>query len=326
MRPRQPRTIQFGPGSTLRPTTAARRRRLPLGRLAAAFGLAVVLGVGAVWTNTFEAGDRFAGLVARVELFLDPPPDRPTRPTVTVTEPPAPTPTLRPTGRPSLPPDVTPAPTPPPTPEPTRSPVDFNLLDDPVAVFTSQITKDWCAPSGIQMTLTVLGLADPGEAFQRELAGRVGEWEAWADSHNGDWGPGAMVQALEAYGAAGYEIRAFDSRAHALRDSARGLMETRSPVILIAWRGAHTWVMTGFRADADPTRFNDAVVSGTYVLDPWYPRVSSIWGPSDPPGAFQDTQNMEFNYRPWQRPEGTYPDRDGKYLVLMPTVVTRESE
>jgi hypothetical protein len=280
------------------------------------------LASGAVWTNALGAGDRFAGLVARVELFLDPPPDRPTRPTVTITEPPAPTPspTPRPTVRPSLPPDVTPKPTPTPTPEPTRAPIDFNLLDDPEAVFASQVTKDWCAPGGMQMTLAALGLADTSEAFQRELAGRVDEWEAWADSHNGSWGPAAMVQALEAYGAPGYEIRAYESRGHALREAAKGMMTTGSPVILIAWRGAHTWVMNGFRADADPTLFGDSVVSGAYILDPWYPRVSSIWGPSDPPGTYQDHDEMVRNFRPWERPEGTYPDRDGKFLVLMPTV------
>jgi hypothetical protein len=129
-----------------------------------------------------------------------------------------------------------------------------------------------------------------------------------------------MVQALEAYGAPGYEIRAYESRGHALREAAKGMMTTGSPVILIAWRGAHTWVMNGFRADADPTLFGDAVVSGAYILDPWYPRVSSIWGPSDAPGTFQDHDEMVRNFRPWERPEGTYPDRDGKFLVLMPTV------
>ena len=322
MRPRQPRTIQFGPGATLRPTASRRRRRLPLRRLAGALLLATALGVGAVWTNVLGAGDRFAGLMARVELFLDPPPDRPTRPTVTVTEPPAatPSPTPRPTPRRSLPPDATPVPVPTPSPTPVRAPVDRDIVTDHEAVFATEITKDWCAPAGIQMTLAVLGLADTSEGFQRELVSRVGEWEAWSDSHNGDWGPAAMVLALEAYGATGYEIRAYDSRAHALADSARAIDATDSPVILLAWRGAHTWVMTGYRATADPSIFADAKVTGTYILDPWFPRVSSIWGPSDPPGTFQDEAEMKRNFLPWARPEGRYPDRDGKFIVLIPTV------
>jgi hypothetical protein len=93
-----------------------------------------------------------------------------------------------------------------------------------------------------------------------------------------------------------------------------------APVIIIAWRGAHTWIMSGFKANADPAIFDDAVVSGTYILDPWYPRISSIWGPSDPPGTFQNSAEMVRNFLPWKRPEGKYPDRDGKFIIIVPTI------
>jgi hypothetical protein len=29
---------------------------------------------------------------------------------------------------------------------------------------------------------------------------------------------------------------------------------------------------------------------------------------------------MERNFLQWQRPEGAYPDRDGRYIVLAPTI------
>jgi hypothetical protein len=185
--------------------------------------------------------------------------------------------------------------------------------------FNSQITKDWCAPSGVQIALAIMGLAPASDRFQRELAGRIDEWESKRDSRNGGWGPSAIVQALAAYGADGYEIHAHKSRAGALRNAARALGTTGKPVILIAWRGAHTWVMTGYRADADPLLFDDAVIEGAYVFDPWYPRVSTIWGPSDPPGTYQDGAEMKRNFLPWKRPEGKYPERDGKYLIVVPT-------
>ena len=129
-----------------------------------------------------------------------------------------------------------------------------------------------------------------------------------------------MALALDAYGATGYEVRGYETRQDALRDAAVALEATGSPVILLAWRGAHTWVMTGYRADADPTFFRDATVEGAYVLDPWYPWVSSIWGPSDPPGTFQDAAEMERNYLRWKRPEGAYPERDGLFISVVPTV------
>ncbi|MDQ3870713.1 MAG: hypothetical protein M3301_03740, partial [Chloroflexota bacterium] len=187
-------------------------------------------------------------------------------------------------------------------------------------VFASELTKEWCAPAGVQIVLAILGRANTSPAFQRELVRRIDEWESWEDSHNGGWGPAAIAEALTAYGAPGYEIRAYESRADALRDSAIALTRTRAPVVLVAWRGAHTWVMSGYRADADPTVFPDASVSGTYILDPWYPRVSNIWGRSDPPGTFQDDAEMRRNFLPWKRPEGRYPDRDGTFIVLLPTI------
>ena len=301
-------------------TAAARRRRRPtLGQTVVALvviaALGALLSFGAVATNAFGAGDKFERLVAKIERFIigPPPPDRATLPTIEVTPPPS----RPPTPAPTVPPGATPTPSPTPL---VRTPVDVTIVAAPDAAFAHELRKDWCAPAGVQMTLASLGLADTSEAFQKKLAGRVHEWETYADSHNYEWGPAAMAQALAAYGAPGYEIRAYKFRGDALRDAAIAIQTTRSPAILLAWRGAHTWVMTGYRADADPTLFPDAVIEGTYILDPWYPWNSSIWGQSDPPGTFQDAAEMKRNFLPWKRPEGRYPDRDGKFIIVVPTL------
>ncbi len=299
-----------------------RRRRLHLALLVILAG--TVLAGGIVWSNAFGAGDRVDRLLARIERFIaGPPPDRATLPTVRVTPPPAAagsfSPSLAPSPHSTSGP-ASPRPTVEPSPTPARAPVDLDIVSDPEAVFASELRTDWCAVAGVQMVLAVLGHADTSASFQRELAGRVREWESWQDSHNGEWGPAAMAEALAAYGLPGYEIRAYAARADALRDAAAAIVATGAPAILLTWRGAHAWVMTGFRADADPSVFTDATVSGGYILDPWYPRISTIWGPSDPPGTFQDAAEMRRNYLPWKRPEGRYPDRDGLFIALVPTV------
>jgi hypothetical protein len=295
--------------------------------LLAALALVLVFATGftVVRANILGMGERFERLTARIESFIDPPPDRSTIPTVVITPQPSP----------SIAASVPIRPSNPPTPSPTpleREPVDVTVVADHEAVFTSQITEKDCAVAGTQMVLAILGLGQPTTEFQAEIHDRIGEWESLDDSLNGGWGPAAVSLALAAYGAPGYEIRAYESYADALRDSAVAIVEMDKPVVMFPWWGAHTWVMTGFRADADPTLFDDAVISGAYILDPWYPRVSTIWGASDPPGNFEDLAELERNWPAfqgpagyeqigpgWTRPEGAYPDRDGRFVVLLPT-------
>ena len=309
-------------------TAPPRGTRGRLGLAALALIVLFAAGFAAVETNLLGVGERFDRLVARVENYIDPPPRRSTLPTVVVT--PAPSDSAAPTpAAPSGGPSADPVPTATPLP---REPVDVALVDDHDAMFTSQVTDKDCAVAGTQMVLTILGLGEPTEAFQQEIKDRIGEWEAFDDSQNGGWGPGAVSLALTAYGATGYEVRAYDTYTAALRDAAIAISELDKPVVMFPWWGAHTWVMTGFRADADPTVFDDARITGAYILDPWYPRVSSIWGASDGPGNFENLAELERNWPVfegppgyeaigpgWTRPEGAYPDRDGRFVVLMPT-------
>jgi len=287
----------------------------------AAIVVGSVAGFGAVATDAFGMGALYQRFLSKVERFIaGPPPDRATLPTVTVTLKPA-TPSPGPT--PTLPPPASGQP--PPTPAPTATPiprvgVDVDIVKNHKAVFAHELRDDWCAPAGVTIVLAILGHGDATDALEREIAGRIREWESTKDSLNGEWGPAAMGLALKAYGADGYEIHAYETRADALRGAAAAISTTHSPAVLLAWRGAHTWVMSGYRADADPTVFDDARVTGAYILDPWYPWNSSIWGQSDPPGAFQNSAEMVRNFLPWKRPEGRYPDRDGKFIVLIPTI------
>ncbi len=299
-----------------------RRRLITPRRVAAVLVLLVVAGLLAVSLDIAGAGEKFESLTRRIDLILDPPPDRPIEEAVLVTPRPAASQVAIAAPTPSVPrePGQTPPPAPTPTPLPPREPVDVDLLARPADVFISEWDHEWCAVAGTQIVLAINGKAPLTVAFQKELAGRIGEWESRRDSKNGGWGPAAMVLALDAYGVPGYEVRAYETRQDALQDAARALSELHAPVLLLTWRGAHTWVMTGFRADADPLVFDDAKVSGAYILDPWYPIVSSIWGPSDPPGTFQDLAEMRRNYLPWKRPEGLYPKRDGLFIAVLPTL------
>ena len=237
----------------------------------------------------------------------------------------APTPTPSASARPSPTPTASPSPspspsaTPRPSPTPSAGPVDINLARNGKAVFSSQITKEMCAPAGLTGALATLGLVKASNAVQRKIESRIGAWTTRADSHNGGWGPLAMTKALAAYGAPGYVVRTFPNRAAALRAAGIALSAMHEPVLLLAWRGAHTWVMTGYRATGDLATNPKASFKGAYIVDPWYPRVSSIWGHVNPPGHFYDMKGMTRNYLAWRRPEGHYPGRDKRWVAVIPT-------
>ena len=204
-------------------------------------------------------------------------------------------------------------------PAPTVGPVDINLARNGKAVFSSQITKEMCAPAGLTGALATMGLVKASNAVQRKIESRIKAWTTRADSHNGGWGPLAMTKALAAYGAPGYVVRTYATRAAALRAAGIALSATHEPVLLLAWRGAHTWVMTGYRATGDMATNPKAAFTGAYIVDPWYPRVSSIWGHVNPPGHFYDMKGMTRNYLAWRRPEGHYPGRDKRWVAVIPT-------
>jgi len=299
------------------PPQPSRRRRI-LRRLGAFALVLALIGAVAVGTDTLGVGDSWERLVGPAGSSG---PEAAAIPSSGQSAAVTPSPTAAPTPPPAVPsPAPTPRPMPTPPPTPARVPVDVTLRIDPESVFAHELVKTWCAPAGIQIVLAIHRRGDTSDAFQREIAGRVHEFESYDDSHNGGWGPAAMADALGDYGVPGYEVRIYPTRGEALRGAAVAIDGTAAPAVLLAWRGAHTWVMSGYRADADPGIFPDATVSGAYILDPWYPSVSSIWGQSDPPGAFQDEAEMVRNFLPWKRPEGKYPDRDGKFIVLVPTL------
>jgi hypothetical protein len=224
-----------------------------------------------------------------------------------------------PSEAPSEAPSVAPSPTP--TPKPVRKSVNVKTEPKPAAAFVSEAKNTWCAAAAVQIALNVNGPAsqiDTSRARQTQIRNLEVDLTTRKDSRNGGAGPLGMVASLEKLGKVDYELHIYDTRAEALLASAKAIKQTGHAAILLAWRGAHAWVMTGYKADADPTVFANAKVSGAYIIDPWYPRVSRIWGPSDKPGVFQDAAEMKRNYLPWRRPDGRYPGRDGKFLAIIP--------
>ena len=158
-------------------------------------------------------------------------------------------------------------------------------------------------------------------ARARRTDRRVGEP---ARLHNGGWGPAPSSARSPPTARHGYEVRAYATRKTALRDAAAALPSTQTPVVMMAWRGAHTWVMHRLPRGRRPDGVSGRRVTGAPHLRPVVsPGRRSSGDPRTRPALPGPRRTCKRNFLPWQRPEGTYPDRDGKFLVVVPTIPSR---
>ncbi|MDQ3871355.1 MAG: hypothetical protein M3301_07060 [Chloroflexota bacterium] len=184
--------------------------------------------------------------------------------------------------------------------------------------FVSQATKDYCVPAAVKTMINMIGRspgrATPSQGRIYRLARELSSWRLVGGGAEAEGWAGALNE----LGYGPYVVRAERTRAGAIETAARALRTTRRPVGLMVWRGAHSWVMSGFRATADPAATGRFRVTHVYVQDPWYPRISSIWGASRPPDALVPARLLTEDYLPFRRPTVRYPEKDGLFVLVLP--------
>jgi hypothetical protein len=218
---------------------------------------------------------------------------------------------------PSPSPTTAPTPTPKFDPPPKRGPFAMNLYHR--GDFATQVTKIYCVPGAMQTMMNVMddGATKASKRVQDRLhrlarrlstdrlRGQGSEPEGWA-------------RGLERLGYGRFKVVAAAARERAIKVAAIAIRRTNRPVGLLVWRGAHAWVMTGFKATADPALTDDFRVTHVRIVDVWYPRVSSIWGASVKPNTLVPVGKLPEDYLPWRRPLMKYPEKDRKFVLIMP--------
>jgi hypothetical protein len=201
--------------------------------------------------------------------------------------------------------------------KPARGPFAMNLYES--GDFATQVLKHYCVPGAMQTMMNVMdrGATRASRAIQDRLyrlarrlstdrlRGKGTEPEGWA-------------RGLQRLGYGKFEILVEKTRAGAIREAALALRRTGRPVGLLVWRGAHAWVMVGFRSTADPALTSDFTVTHVRIVDVWYPRVSSIWGASVKPSTLIPVAKLKEDYLRWRRPLMRYPDKDGQFVLVAP--------
>jgi hypothetical protein len=206
-------------------------------------------------------------------------------------------------------------------PRPAPGPFRMNLYRK--GDFVHQGTKDWCVAGS---TLTMMNIIDDGKprnsvAAQKRLYDR-GRKLSPVKRKLGPIGVDLIgwAELLNTRGYGPYEVTPAETRRGAIRRAARAIRRTGRPVGLVTWRGAHSWVMSGFTATADPAYDKDFQVKAAYIQDTWYPWVSTIWGASRPPNSLVPVAKLAEDYLPYARPRAKWPRRDGNYMLILPVL------
>jgi hypothetical protein len=186
--------------------------------------------------------------------------------------------------------------------------------------FVSQARSDWCVPAAIQTmaNLSVGGRAGDGTVPSQRRLDRL----ARSLSSDRLVGPGSEPEgwagALNKLGFGPYIVVSERTRDGAIKAAARAMALTGRPVGLLMWRGAHAWVMSGFEATANPAATDDFRVTHIRVVDPWYPRTSSIWGAGQRPDTRIAVSRLAADFLRWRRPAVRYTEKDGQYVLVLP--------
>jgi peptidase C39-like protein len=263
------------------------------------------------------------------------PTDQGARPTIDpdATAVPAPTPEATPDSTPEVTPDPTPDATPPTDPPPA---VDPGSQEPPVtqAVIASakyaysmyrpkthavQKTDWYCVPASIQMMLNLInGTSRRGEAAQTRYWRYAQDHSRYPIRDNGADAAG-WAAAMRHWGAGNYTVGVHNTMQASLRAAAKRMRATGKPVGMIVWgrnRG-HAWVMTGFRATADPKNTNDFAVTSVQAMGPLWP-LGTLNGKSFDPGpkdwVSYDTLKKKFT----EFQQNSAPDWDGRWLTVLP--------
>lgn len=182
--------------------------------------------------------------------------------------------------------------------------------------YVGELTKVWCLPAAMQTSMNIM---DPGADATRKTQARIFALaRSLAPAPDGGAEPEGWAEGLTKLGYGNYRVTSQASIKAAIHVAARQVRLANRPAGLLVWRGAHSWVMSGFTATADPARTDSFVVTAVRIEDVWYPRFSTIWGYSRPPDALVPVSALPADYLPWKRPTGRYPGKDGKFVLVVP--------
>jgi hypothetical protein len=188
--------------------------------------------------------------------------------------------------------------------------------------FVTQYTDVACVGASVQTMLNIIQPGADRSAATQARALRTAQRVSNPIFVRRFGGASALgwAYALERLGGGPYRVRAFATRAAALRAVADAIRSTGRPAGLLVWQGAHAWVVSGFRASADPAAPGRFKVRGLVVSDPWWPRPVGSRGATVAPGTELSPDALARHFVRFQRgPRSrTGSVLNGGFVVVLP--------
>jgi hypothetical protein len=201
------------------------------------------------------------------------------------------------------------------TPKPAAKPVlAMNLYRK--GDFVSELTPKQCVSAAMQIMLNIVHRTNDRSSRTQTALAKLAK--SLSKAPYGGTEPLGWARGLQQRGAGHYQVVVEPTMLAAVKRGIEAMRATGRPVGMLVWRGAHSWVLHGFETTADPAGPDPWKVTHIYVSDPWYPRLSSIWGRSRGPNARITTRQLSVDYLKWKRPTGRYPGMDGKFVLVIP--------
>ena len=182
-----------------------------------------------------------------------------------------------------------------------------------------QYDRSWCVGASMQMMINMIepGRPDRTRRTQARLYRFARRVDPWVETR-----PGASVygwsEGLEKLGHGRYDELMAPTLQGILRRAAKRMRSTQRPVGLLVWDGEHAWVMSGFRATADPALTDDFKVTHVWVEDPWTGRVSRAWGAGLEAHTLLTTRQLRADFVRYSTDHPRRHDRAGKYVIVAP--------
>jgi hypothetical protein len=184
--------------------------------------------------------------------------------------------------------------------------------------FTTQKSWLWCTAADVQIMRNIVDhQADHSTSGQRR-------YFTWMRGHNryslplsAGVDPAGWTAGLRHFVDDRYRLVASTTFTSALRSAVKRLRQTNLPVAITVSHGNHGWILTGFRATADPLVTSAFRVTSVRVVGPLWGLQSRTYGYDMRPDKSLTVAQFRTFFTPWKyRPRRMI--WDGRYVSIQP--------